>query len=59
MYEPMTCPLASFGEMTWEGIRLANEMYSEVLGKEVFPLEDTKSDETESQRGFGLLMRRT
>lgn len=57
VYEPMTCPLASFGEMTWEGIRLANEMYSEVLGKEVkLHLEDTKSDETESANAVSRLI---
>ena len=46
---PMTGPVAAFGQMTWEGIELANELRPQVLGKPVkLILLDNKSDKVEA-----------
>lgn len=57
VYEPMTGPSASGGQMTWEGIQLANEMYPEVLGMPVkLHLEDNKTDKTEAANAVTRLI---
>ncbi len=49
VFQPMTGPNAAGGEMEVEGIKLANELYSEVLGKEVeLVIVDNKSDKVEA-----------
>ncbi len=46
---PMTGAVAAFGQMTWEGIELANELRPTVLGKPVkLILLDNKSDKVEA-----------
>ena len=49
VFEPMTGPNAAGGEMEIEGIRLANEMFPEVLGKKIkLVIVDNKSDKVEA-----------
>ncbi len=49
VYEPMTGSSAAGGQMTWEGIQLANKLYPQVLGqKVVLNLEDNKTDKSEA-----------
>jgi branched-chain amino acid transport system substrate-binding protein len=49
VYEPMTGASAAGGQMTVEGIKLAHEMYPEIMGKKVeLYIEDNKTDKTES-----------
>lgn len=57
VYEPMTGSSASGGQMTWEGVQLANEMYPEVLGKKIeLYLEDNKTDKTEAANAVTRLI---
>ena len=57
VYEPMTGASASGGQMTWEGIQLANEMHPEVLGQTVrLHLEDNKTDKTEAANAVTRLI---
>ncbi|HHY45664.1 MAG TPA: ABC transporter substrate-binding protein [Firmicutes bacterium] len=57
VYEPMTGASASGGQMTWEGIQLANEMHPEVLGLPVrLHLEDNKTDKTEAANAVTRLI---
>lgn len=49
VFEPMTGANAAGGEMEVEGIKLANELYPEVLGKKVeLVIVDNKSDKVEA-----------
>ncbi|MGI6129345.1 MAG: ABC transporter substrate-binding protein, partial [bacterium] len=49
VFEPMTGDSAAGGQMTWEGIELANELHGEVLGKKVeLVLVDNKTDKNEA-----------
>lgn len=49
VFEPMTGDSAAGGQMTWEGIQLANELHPEVLGKKVdLILVDNKTDKNEA-----------
>lgn len=46
---PMTGGIAAFGEMSWQGIELAHEMYPEVLGEKIdLVLVDNRSEKTEA-----------
>ncbi len=46
---PMTGNIASFGEMVYQGIELANKMFPDVLGMKVeLILADNRSDKTEA-----------
>ena len=57
VYEPMTGASASGGQMTWEGIQLANEMHPEVLGQAIrLHLEDNKTDKTEAANAVTRLI---
>lgn len=49
VFEPMTGDSAAGGQMTWEGIELANKLHGEVLGKKVeLVLVDNKTDKNEA-----------
>ena len=49
VFEPMTGPSAAGGEMTVEGIELAQELKGEVLGRKVeIIVVDNKSDKVEA-----------
>ncbi|KPL24257.1 MAG: branched-chain amino acid ABC transporter substrate-binding protein [Anaerolineae bacterium SM23_84] len=57
VYEPMTGAFAAGGEMTYEGVELAHEYKSEVLGKPVeIVLVDNKSDKTEAATAMSRLI---
>lgn len=57
VYEPMTGGSASGGQMTWEGIQLANEMYPEVLGQKIrLYLEDNKTEKSEAANAVTRLI---
>jgi len=57
VYEPMTGASAAGGQMTVEGINLANEMYPEVLGKPVkLSIVDNKTDKTEAANAVSRLI---
>ncbi|MEG6615068.1 ABC transporter substrate-binding protein [Peptococcaceae bacterium 1198_IL3148] len=57
VYEPLTGTNAAGGEMTLEGIELANKMYSEVLGKEVkLVVVDNKSEKQEAANAVERLV---
>ncbi len=59
VYLPMTGSVAAYGEMEWAGIRIANEMQPEVLGKKVeMVLVDTKSDRIEAANAMTRLIER-
>ena len=56
-YLPMTGGVAAYGEMEWDGIQIARDMESEVLGKKVdVYLVDTKSDKIEAANAITLLV---
>ncbi len=49
VFEPMTGPNASGGELEVEGIKLANELFPTVLGKKIeLVIADNKSDKVEA-----------
>ncbi|MGI6450904.1 MAG: ABC transporter substrate-binding protein [Desulfitobacteriia bacterium] len=49
IFEPLTGPNAAGGELEVEGMKLANELYPEVLGKKVeLVIVDNKSDKAEA-----------
>ncbi len=49
VFEPMTGPNASGGELEVEGVKLANELFPEVLGKKIeLVIADNKSDKVEA-----------
>ncbi|MGF7058189.1 ABC transporter substrate-binding protein [Brassicibacter mesophilus] len=57
VFEPMTGASAAGGEMTVEGIKLANEMFSEALGKKVeIIVLDNKSDKVEAANAVARLI---
>ncbi|CAH2215314.1 ABC transporter substrate-binding protein [Tepidibacter aestuarii] len=57
VFEPMTGASAAGGEMTVEGIKLANEMFGEILGKEVkLKIVDNKSDKVEAANAASRLI---
>jgi branched-chain amino acid transport system substrate-binding protein len=57
VYEPMTGSSASGGQMTYEGIQLANELFPEVLGKKIqLFLEDNKTDKSEAANAVTRLI---
>jgi len=57
VYEPMTGSSAAGGQMTYEGIQLANELFPEVLGKKVrLFLEDNKTDKSEAANAVARLI---
>jgi len=57
VYEPMTGASAAGGQMTVEGINLANEMFPEVLGKKIkLFLADNKTDKTEAANAVSRLI---
>lgn len=57
VYEPMTGASAAGGQMTVEGIELANEMYPEVLGKKIqLVIVDNKTDKTEAANAVARLI---
>lgn len=57
VFEPMTGEKASGGQMTVEGIKLANKLYPEVLGKKVeLVIVDNKSDKTEAKNAVTRLI---
>jgi branched-chain amino acid transport system substrate-binding protein len=58
VYLPMTGDVASLGQMAWDGMKAANEMMPQVLGRDVqLILEDTKSDREESAKAVERLIR--
>jgi len=57
VFEPMTGEKAAGGEQTVEGIKLANELYPEVLGKKVEVIyTDNKSDKAEAKNAVTRLI---
>lgn len=57
VYEPMTGASAAGGQMTVEGIQLANEMFPEVLGKKIqLFIVDNKTDKTEAANAVARLI---
>lgn len=57
VFQPMTGANAAGGEMTVEGIQLANEKLSEVLGKKVeLVIVDNKSDKVEAANAANRLI---
>lgn len=57
VFEPMTGANAAGGEMTVEGIKLANEKLGEVLGKKVeLVIVDNKSDKVEAANAASRLI---
>lgn len=57
VFEPMTGANAAGGEMTVEGIKLANEKVGEVLGKKVeLVIMDNKSDKVEAANAVSRLI---
>lgn len=57
VFEPMTGANAAGGQMTVEGIKLANELYPEVLGKKVeIVIVDNKSDKVEAANAAARLI---
>lgn len=57
VYEPLTGTNAAGGEMTVEGIKLANKMYPEVLGKKVeLKIMDNKSEKQEAANAVSRLV---
>lgn len=59
VFEPMTGASAAGGEMTMEGITLANELFPEVLGKKVeVILVDNKSEPQEAANAVSRLIER-
>ena len=59
VFEPMTGPSAAGGEMTVEGIELAQELKGEVLGRKVeIIVVDNKSDKVEAANAVSRLMKR-
>jgi branched-chain amino acid transport system substrate-binding protein len=57
VFEPMTGAFAAGGQMTYEGVELAHEYMSEVLGKPVeIVLVDNKSDKTEAATAMSRLI---
>lgn len=57
VFEPMTGANAAGGQMTVEGIKLANEMYPEVLGKKIeIVVVDNKSDKVEAANAAARLI---
>jgi branched-chain amino acid transport system substrate-binding protein len=56
-YLPMTGAVASYGQMEWAGIQIAQEMQPTVLGKKVeVILVDTKSDKIEAANAMSRLI---
>ena len=59
VFEPMTGPSAAGGEMTVEGIELANEVKPQVLGRDVeIIVVDNKSDKVEAANAVSRLIER-
>ena len=57
VYQPLTGDSAAGGQMTVEGIKLANKMYLEVLGKKIeLYIEDNKTDKTEAANAVSRLI---
>lgn len=57
VFEPLTGTNAAGGQMTLEGIKLANQLYPEVLGKKVqLVIYDNKSDKTEAKNAATRLV---
>jgi branched-chain amino acid transport system substrate-binding protein len=57
VYEPLTGTNAAGGQMTLEGIKLANQLYPEVLGKKVqLVVVDNKSDKAEAATAVARLV---
>ncbi|MFB0537743.1 MAG: ABC transporter substrate-binding protein [Anaerolineae bacterium] len=57
VYEPMTGAMAAGGQMTLDGIILANKLKAEVLGKPVeIVVVDNKSDKTEAATAMSRLI---
>ena len=57
VYEPLTGTNAAGGQMTLEGIKLANQLYPEVLGKKVqLVVVDNKSDKAEAANAVARLV---
>ncbi len=57
VFEPLTGANAGGGEMETEGIKLANKMYPEVLGKKVeLVIADNKSDKVEAGNAVAKLI---
>ena len=59
VYEPMTGAMAAGGQMTWEGIELAQEQRPEVLGRPVrLILVDNRSDKVEAATAVTRLVQK-
>lgn len=57
VFEPMTGANAAGGQMELEGVKLANEMYPEVLGKKIeIVIADNKSDKVEAANAAKMLV---
>jgi branched-chain amino acid transport system substrate-binding protein len=57
VYEPLTGTNAAGGQMTLEGIKLANKLYPEVLGKKVeLVVVDNKSEKQEAANAVARLV---
>lgn len=57
VFEPMTGAAAAGGEMTVEGIELANEKVSSVLGKDIeLVIVDNKSEKVEAANAVSRLV---
>lgn len=57
VYEPLTGTNAAGGQMTLEGIKLANQLYPEILGKKVeLVVVDNKSEKQEAANAVARLV---
>lgn len=58
VYLPMTGEVADYGQSAWEGVKAANAMMPQLLGREIkLVLADTKSDRTEAAKAVDTLIR--
>ena len=57
VHEPMTGPIAAGGQQTMEGVNLAYEQTSEVLGKKIeMVLVDNKGEKVEASNAIARLI---
>lgn len=57
VFLPMTGNAAEYGQLEWDGIRVAHQMIAKVLSREIrLLLEDTKSDRSEAAKAVERLI---
>jgi branched-chain amino acid transport system substrate-binding protein len=58
VYLPMTGEVAALGQSAWEGVKAANAMMPQLLGRNIkLVMEDTKSDKDEAAKAVDTLIR--